>query len=68
MGFSWNFRVSWGVLKKSWLERYIQLSFPKYLNQRVSRVHEQIGEYFKGISKIKKDKKRHEEIECHNSI
>ena len=25
--FCWNFRVLWGVSKKSWQERYIQLSF-----------------------------------------
>ena len=27
LAFSWNFIVLWGVLRKSWLERYIQLSF-----------------------------------------
>ena len=27
MHFPWNFRVSWGVLKKSWLGRYIQLFY-----------------------------------------
>ena len=40
--FSWNFRVSWGVLKKREVERYIQLSFMhacKYLNQRVTSRH-----------------------------
>ena len=40
MHFSWDFRVFWGVLKKYWLERYIQLSFMlvgKYQNQRVRR-------------------------------
>ena len=41
--FFWNFRVSWGVLRISWLERYIQLSFMhvcKYLNQRVRIIGE----------------------------
>ena len=39
--FSWIFKVSWEVLKKIRLERYIQLSFMrvcKYLNQRVRRI------------------------------
>ena len=38
LDFYWNFRVSWRVLKRNWLERYIQLCFMcvcKYLNQGV---------------------------------
>ena len=41
--FSWNFRVSWRVLKKNWPERYIQLFFMliwKYINQRERRIGE----------------------------
>ena len=51
--FSWIFKVSWEVLKKIWLERYIQLSFMrvcKYLNQRVRRI---------GCFKNKTEKKKH---------
>ena len=47
LDFSW---VSWAVLKKSWLERYMQLSFMyvwKYLNQRVRKIGEQNGKSFK---------------------
>ena len=43
LGLSWNFRVLWGILKKSWLSRNMQLSFMfvcKYLNQRVRRIVE----------------------------
>ena len=43
LDFSWKFRVSRVVLKKSWLERYIHFSFMcvcKYLNQRVRRIDE----------------------------
>ena len=43
LDFSWDFRVSWGVFKKSWLERYIQTSFMcvcKYLNQRARIIGE----------------------------
>ena len=61
--FSWIFKVSWEVLKKIWLERYIQLSVMrvcKYLNQRVRRI---------GCFKNKKKKKKaYEEIEFHNAI
>ena len=41
--FCWNFRVLWGVLKKSWQERCIQLAFIRvyrYLSQRVRRISE----------------------------
>ena len=67
--FSWAFRVLSEILKKSYLERYIQLSFMrvcKYLNQRVRR----IGKYNNksmGFSKTK-GKKTHGEIEFHNSF
>ena len=50
MHFSWNFMVLWRfgvskiwVLKKSWLERYIELSFMcvcKDVNERVRRMVE----------------------------
>ena len=62
--FSWKFRVSWGVLKKSGLGRYIQLSVMcvcKYPNQRVKIIGEKNGKFFKGVSKTKK-KKKHKEI------
>ena len=39
----------------------------KYLNQNVRRIGEQNGKSFMGVSKTKK-KKKHEEIEFHNSI
>ena len=41
--FCWKFIVLWGVLKKSWQEKYIQLSFMRvcrYLSQRVRRIGE----------------------------
>ena len=63
MHFSWfflNFRVLWGVLRKSGLERYIKLSFMhvcKYLNQRIRGIREQNGKSFKGVSKTRKKKK-----------
>ena len=41
--FSWNFRVLWGVLTKSWQERHIQFAFLyvcRYLSQRVRRIGE----------------------------
>ena len=40
----------------------------KYLNQRVRRIDEKNGKYFKVVSKTKKKKKTFEEIEFHNSI
>ena len=70
LDFAWNFRVLWGVLKKGRLERYIELSFMcvcQYLNQRVRRIGEQNGKFSKGVFKTKK-KKKHEEIDFHNSI
>ena len=46
----WNFRVLSGVLKKSLIERYMQLSFLpfsyKYLNLRVRRIGEHNGKFF----------------------
>ena len=48
-----------GVLKKSWLESYKQLSFVcicKYLNQKVRRIGKWNGKSFKGVSKTKKKK------------
>ena len=57
---SGNLRVSWGGLKKGWLERYMKLSFMhvwKYLNQRGRRIRESNGKSFKGVSKTKKEKK-----------
>ena len=71
LDFFWNFRVLWEILKKSWLERYIQFSFTclcKYLNQRVRRIGDSNGKSFLGVSKTKKKKKTHGEIEFHNSI
>ena len=59
-----------GVLKKGWLEGYLQLSFMhvcKYLKQRVRRTSEKNGQSFKVVSKTK-GKKKHEEIEFHNLI
>ena len=60
LDFSWKFTVSWLVLKKSWLERYIHFSFMsvcKYLNQRVRNrwIERKI---FQGCFKNKKIKKR----------
>ena len=43
LDFSENIKVLWGVLKKSWLERYLQLSFMhvcKYLNHRLRKIGE----------------------------
>ena len=63
---SQNFRVLSGILRKGYLERYMQISFMrvcKYLNQGVRRIVEQNGKSFKGFSKTKKRKKTHEEIE-----
>ena len=56
-GFSWNLRVLWEFLEKSWLERYTQLSFMhfcKYLNQ--TKKNRWIGP-FKDVLKTKKKKK-----------
>ena len=44
---------------KSWLERYIQLSFMhvcKYLNQKARRIDELNGKSFNNVSKTKKKK------------
>ena len=60
-GFSGNIRVY----------TYMQVSFMlvcKCLNQRVRRIGEQNGKAFNGVSKKKIKKKKHEEIEFHNSI
>ena len=60
LGFPWNFRVLWAVLKKNWLERYIQLSsmrIRKLLNQRVREIGEQNGKFFQK----QKKKETHEE-------
>ena len=60
-GFSGNIRVY----------TYMQVSFMlvcKCLNQRVRRIGEQNGKAFNGVSKTKNKKKKHEEIEFHNSI
>ena len=73
---SWNLRVLWGFFNKSWVERYIQLSFThvcNYLNQSITRISEKNGKSFKGVSKTKNGKKKththtHEETEFHNSI
>ena len=40
----------------------------KYLNQRVRRISEKNRKSFKGVSKTKKKKKTHEDIEFHDSI
>ena len=51
-----NFIVLWGVLKKSWQERYIQLAFMRvcrYLRQRVRKIGEYSGRSFKGFSEKK---------------
>ena len=51
-----NFIVLWGVLKKSWQERYIQLAFMRvcrYLRQRVRKIGEYSGKSFKGFSEKK---------------
>ena len=50
-----------GVLKKGWLEGYLQLSFMhvcKYLKQRVRRTGENNGQSFKVVSKTKDKKKK----------
>ena len=53
--FSWNFGVLWGVSKKSWLGRCMQLSFMrfcKYLNQRNSKKNKRIEwKIFQGFFK-----------------
>ena len=57
LDFSWIFRVSWGVLKRYWLERYSQLSFMrvcKYLNQRVRRIEE----WNENLSRVFKKQKK----------
>ena len=66
LNLPWNFRVSWAVFKKSWLERYIQISFMRvwmYLNQRVKKNR---WIEWKIFQKLKK--KTLEETEFHNSI
>ena len=40
----------------------------KYLNQRIRRIGQKNEKSFRGISKMKKKKKTHEEIEFHDSI
>ena len=40
----------------------------KYLNQRVRRIGEQDRKSFKIVSKTKKKKKTHEQIEFHNAV
>ena len=40
----------------------------KYLNQIVTRVGQNNGKSFKGVSKTKKKKKTHEEIKFYKSI
>ena len=55
-----EFWVLWGVLKKSWLKRYMQLTFMcifKYLNKSVISIGGQNGLSFKGVSKEKRKKK-----------
>ena len=57
--FCCNFRVLWGVSKKSWKERYKKISFMhvcKYLNQKV-RKGEYIGKSFKSFSKQQQQQK-----------
>ena len=59
--FFWHFSISWEVLRKNWLERYMQLSFMhlcKYLNQRLRRIGEYNGKPFKGVSKTNRKKKQ----------
>ena len=40
----------------------------KHLNERVRRIAEENRKSLKGVSETNKQKKIHEEIECHNSI
>ena len=65
LNFSWNFKVSWGILKKSWLGRYIPFCMFVICNQKNKNNRWKVWKIYRVFQK---QQKKHEETEFHHSI